>query len=281
MIKVHEIALAVGNQPLEDAIGTQNDLAWVIDGATSLSKTRAATDSASDGTWLVTRLEKELQERSTSLAPLTDILAECIIALRGHAEREWTAEPEIPPSAAVALSAVRTSGSLEYAVLADCSLVTVVDGAPFVVTDNRADDGNVAAMEKLTALVGTVPFDDAIQQVRPLLLDRRRTAMNRNSPDGYWVVALDERAAEHALTGTVELVPGQPWWLLSDGLSRCVDLFGQFGWEEFTTTHGLDLDRVLRELVEFEHGDPEAVRFPRWNISDDKAGARLSWSPDA
>jgi hypothetical protein len=281
MIAVHEVVLEVGQEPLEDAIGAQHSLAWVIDGATSLSETRVAPSAASDGTWLVTHLEEELRKRSTSLAPLTDILAECILALKGHAAREWTAEPEIPPSAAVALSAVRTDGSLEYAVLADCSLVTRVDDAPLVVTDDRADAGNAAAMELLGDLVGTVAFDAAMKQVRPLLLDRRRTAMNQDAPDGYWVVALDERATEHAMTGTVELVPGQSWWLLSDGLARCVDLFGQFGWEEFTTRHGFDLDRVMRNLVKFERGDSEAVRFPRWNIADDKAGARFSWSPDA
>jgi hypothetical protein len=281
MIRVHEIALAVGNAPLEDAIGAHDSLAWVIDGATSLAATRAAPDAESDGTWLVARLEEELRKRSSSLAPVTDLLAECIVALRGHAEREWVAEPEIPPSAAVAVSAIRGDGSLEYAVLADCSFVTRVDGEPFVVTDDRADDGNTAAMEMLSGLVGNIPFTEAIHQIRPLLLERRRAAMNRDIPDGYWVVALDEHAVEHALTGTIELAPEQPWWLLSDGLSRCVDLFRQLNWEEFTTGRGLDLDRLLRELIEFEHGDPEAVRFPRWNIADDKAGGRFTWSPDA
>lgn len=280
MLTVHEVVLEVGNAPLEDAIGAQGTLAWVIDGATSLAATRAAPDSASEGTWLVGRLEEELRQRSTSQAPVTEVLAECIVAVRGHAEREWVSEPEIPPSAAVAVTSVRPDGVLEYAVIADCSLVTRVDDAPFVVTDDRADAGNTAAMGMLSELVGTVPFGEAMQQVRPLLLERRRSAMNRDTADGYWVVALDERAVEHALTGTVELSPGQPWWLMSDGLSRCVDLFGQLTWDEFTTQRGHDLDRVLRELIDFEHGDPEAVRFPRWNIADDKAGARFTWSPD-
>lgn len=281
MITAHEVVLEVGSAPLEDAIGAQGVLAWVIDGATSLAATRAAPDAASDGTWLVGRLEEELRERSTSLAPVTEVLAECIVAVRGHAEREWVAEPEIPPSAAVAVTSVRPGGVLEYAVIADCSLVTRIDDAPFVVTDDRADAGNTAAMGMLSELVGTVPFGEAMQQVRPLLLERRRSAMNRDTPDGYWVVALDERAVEHALTGTVELSPGQSWWLMSDGLSRCVDLFGQLTWDEFTTGRGHDLARILRDLIDFEHGDPEAVRFPRWNIADDKAGARFSWSPDA
>lgn len=280
MITVNELVLEVGNEPLEDAIGTQGSLAWVIDGATSLAATRAAPDASSDGTWLVAKLEEELRKRTTSLAPVTDLLAECIIALRESAEREWVAEPEIPPSAAVALSAIRADGSLEYAVLADCTFVTRNDGEPLVVTDDRADAGNTAAMAMLTDLVGKVPFRDAILQVRPLLLDRRRTAMNRDTADGYWVVALDERAVDHALTGTVEIFPGQPWWLMSDGLSRCVDLFGQLSWDEFTTDRGLDLDRLVRELVRFEQDDPEAVRFPRWNIADDKAGACFAWRPD-
>jgi hypothetical protein len=281
MLRVHEIALEVGKEPLEDAVGFQDSFAWVIDGATSLAATRAAPEFASDATWLVARLDEEIRRRSTSLAPLTDVLSECIGALRERTFREWVAEPEIPPSAAIALSAVRPDGRLEYAVLADCSLVTRAGRVPFVVTDDRADAGNEAALALLSDLVAAVPFEEAMEQVRPLLLERRRTGMNRESADGYWVVATDERAAEHALTGVIDLAPDQPWWLLSDGLARCVDLFAMFDWRDFVSRYGFDLGRLSADLIEIERRDGSAQEFPRWNISDDKAGARFSWTPDA
>jgi hypothetical protein len=281
MITDHEIVLTVGKEPLEDAIGFENEFAWVIDGATSLASTRAAPESVSDATWLVARLDAEIRRRSTSLAPLTDVLAECIGALSEHAAREWVSEPEIPPSAAIALSAVRPDGRLEYAVLADCSVVSQVGRAPFVVTDDRADAGNSAARDLLAELVVTMPFTDALEQVRPLLLERRKTGMNIDAPGGYWVVALDDEAARHALTGVIDISPGQPWWLLSDGLSRCVDLFNLFDWRDFVSSRGFDLGRIRDELIAFEEQDADARAFPRWNISDDKAGARFSWSPDA
>jgi hypothetical protein len=276
-ITIEESKTLHGRPPLEDLIGTQGTMAWVIDGATSRSTVRVAPDHPSDGAWLVARLDEQLRRLHGSEQPLSDILQESIAAVADCARREWIGEPEVPPSAALALTAMREPGRLEYAVLADCTFATDVNGRAFVVSDDRPDADNSGRLSRLTNLLEEHSFDAAIEILRPSLIERRLQAMNRKGPSGYWVASTNPLAANEAIYGAVEVVPGGYWWLLSDGMARCVDLFRLYDWDSFVDLHGFDLEKVLRDVLEVEHRDPEARVFPRLNISDDKAAARLTW----
>lgn len=276
-IGMAESQVLPGRPPLEDRIGHHGTMAWVIDGATSRSPVRVAPDHPSDGAWLVARLDEELRHRHDSRDPLTDVLAEAISGVRERARREWVGEPEVAPSAALALTAMRSPGVIDYAVLADCTFATSVDGAAFVVSDDRPDADNAGRLEQLSGLLEDHSFAAAMEILRPSLVERRLRAMNRRSPDGYWVASIDPAAAHESLTGSVEIGPTTSWWLLSDGMARCVDLFGFYDWDSFVSQQGFDLERVARDVVTAELADPEARRVPRFNISDDKAAARFTW----
>lgn len=277
-VRLEEATVLPGRPPLEDRIGTSGAAAWVLDGATTRSLVRVAPDHPSDGVWLVDRLDAELRKRGDSRLPLKELLAESIAGVAARAREEWAGEPEVPPSAAIALTAMRVPGIVEYAVLADCSFVAGRDGAPLVVTDGRPDADIGGRLRQLTELLEHHSFEEAIDILRPSLVERRLQAMNRHVPDGYWVASIDPSVADEALTGHIEIGRGGHWWLLSDGMARCVELFGLYSWESFIADQGFDLEAVARDLVAVEADDPEARAFPRLNISDDKAGARLAWT---
>lgn len=276
-LEMADSRILAGRPPLEDLIGFRGRMAWVIDGATSRSRVRVAPEHPSDGAWLVARLDAQLQRLHEAREPLQDVLAEAIASVREQAQQEWVGEPEVAPSAAIALTAMRSPGVIEYAVLADCTFATHLDGAAFVVTDERPDADNAGRLEHLSNLLEEHGFTAAMEILRPSLVERRVRAMNSSAPDGYWVASIDPVAANEALTGSVEIAPGASWWLLSDGMARCVELFELYDWDSFVMDRGFDLEQVERDVLEAEHNDPEARRIPRFNISDDKAAARLTW----
>ncbi len=276
-ITLEEVKVVPGRLPLEDRIGSQGNMAWVIDGATARSLVRVAPDHPSDGVWLVDRLDSELRSLADSHAPLQELLAEAISGVARRAASEWIGQPEVPPSAALALTAMRSPGAVEYLVLADCTFATATTDSAFVVSDGRPDADIAERHQKLTTLLKERSFEEAMAVLRPELVERRVRAMNQHVPDGYWVASIDPAAAAEAITGSTEIAPGKPWWLLSDGMARCVDLFGLYSWESFVTRQGFDLETVAHDLLKVEESDPEANAFPRFNISDDKAAARLTW----
>jgi len=76
----------------EDRVGTAGALAWVLDGASSVMVTDAATDSL----WVVDHLDRALRELADHPVPLDELVAAAIARLAARAEREWLATPMCP-----------------------------------------------------------------------------------------------------------------------------------------------------------------------------------------
>jgi hypothetical protein len=270
--KVLDRVSRAGSPPNEDAIDCQGSLAWIIDGATSLSAERC-TQRESDGLWLVDVVTEVFRSEGSTRSTPTEVLRTAISEVSSRAQREWSTEPVVPPSAAVGL--VRADGDrLDYAVLADVSIVYDSGDGPIEVTDSRPDDLNVAAREHLAGLLAAgTDFANSIASTRPLLAAHRREKMN--SLRGYWVLSLDVAAADSALTGTIHTTG--PILLASDGFTRGSQLFGL--WQDWrrALSGSVSLEVLADEVRATELDDPQCFRFPRWSVHDDLTAGRLAW----
>ena len=254
----------------EDLIAWSGNLAWVIDGATSLSA-RQVTNRPSDAIWLVERLSQSITERSESAASLSDILAESIDDVATAAGSEWSGTPEVPPSAAIGMVRLRER-TVDFLVLADVSVITVTEAGAMEFCDDRVDRGNHVArsvMEEELSRSGDLQL--ARERVSPLLLDHRRNNMNVNG--GYWVAALDPEAADHSLRGTMECC--SEVLLATDGFVRALRPLNLYpNWESMLTP-GTSLRSVADRIRKRESDDANCIAFPRWNTHDDLAAARF------
>jgi hypothetical protein len=258
----------------EDRLGKCGSVAWVIDGASAVSEQRVTDHESSDASWLVERLEEALQDLSgeTDLT-LQQLVAKAIMHTAERAAKDWKAEPEVPPSAA--LGVIRSDGHrTEYLVLADISVIfRTGESEALEITDQRVDSANTEARSAMTALLDEgLSIEEARRATMPFLA-RARSQMNKEG--GYWVAARDEHAVDHALCGEVEGV--SEVILASDGFMRILRPFGLIPDVGVLFTPGHSLGRLAEKVRKAEHDDPETRRFPRWSVSDDLCAQRLRW----
>jgi hypothetical protein len=189
----------------EDLVLTGPDFVVVLDGATA----PPGVDSGCRHTvaWLVAQLARHLATPllTGSSAPLADLLADAITAVRaGHADTCDITNPD-SPSSTVAMLRVRPD-HLEHLVLADSPLVL---RSPSGVTtphcDNRVDylpEYSLAAVRRL-----------------------------RNQPGGFWVASTEPKAAYEAVTGTTDRADVEVVAVLTDGASRYAERYGH-SWDD-------------------------------------------------
>ena len=189
----------------EDLVLTGPDFAVVLDGAT-------APDGVDSGcrhsvAWLVSQLASYLATPllTRSAAPLTDLLADAITAVRGtHAATCDIANPD-SPSSTVAMVRLQPD-HVEHLVLADSPIVTRSPaGAIRVHSDDRID---------------LLP-ERSLEAVRRL----------RNQPGGFWVASTEPKAAYEAVTGTTDRADVEVVAVLTDGASRYAERYGH-SWDE-------------------------------------------------
>ncbi|MFF9676776.1 integrase [Streptomyces eurythermus] len=207
-----------------------------------------------------------LQAVSRSPArPLAECLADSIDRVRSlHSDSCDLTYRASPTSTVVA---ARINGErLEYLVLGDSSLLLEEkDGGTTVVTDRRLDEVGKRLRGPVDALpTGSPEHSAALADYREALTGLR------NRPGGFWIAGPDPQAAEHALTGTVELDSLATVTLLSDGATRLVDRFQLADWAQYLdvlTSSGPD--ELIRRVREAEKSDPDGRRWPRGKAHDD------------
>lgn len=223
----------------EDLVLTGPDFVVVLDGATA----PPGVESGCRHTvaWLVSHLATQLAPPllSHSSAPLTDLLADAISAVRAaHADTCDITNPD-SPSSTVSMLRIQPD-HVEHLVLADSPLVV------------RSPTGAI-----------TVHSDDRIDLLPEYSLAAVRRL--RNQPGGFWVASTDPKAAYEAVTGTTDRADVEVVAVMTDGASRYVERYGH-PWEDLVdvlTTDG------LRELVDrvwaYDEAQPAGVRGKRYD----------------
>jgi hypothetical protein len=189
----------------EDLVITGPDFAVVLDGATAPK----GVDSGCvhDVPWLVRQFAVQLAPPllARSSAPLPDLLADAIVAVRDtHAGSCDVSNPD-SPSSTVAM--VRLAPDhVEHLVLADSPVVL------------RSPAGRV-----------TVHLDDRVERLPERTLEAVRRL--RNQPGGFWAASTEPKAAYEAITGTTDRADVDVIAILSDGASRFTERYGH-SWDE-------------------------------------------------
>lgn len=169
------------------------------------------------------------------------------------------------PTATVVAIRVRT-GTLEYLVLADSSLVLTTDaGDTEVISDRRLSE----VLADSRAALARVPPD---HPGRPAAFRAHAATVRRlrNAPGGFWVASPDPAVAEHALTGFRPLASLRSALLLSDGVTRLTEDYGLATLAELMQAARLEGPaRLIRWVRAAEESDPDGTRWKRRKLSDD------------
>lgn len=194
---------AAPDRPNEDAAAHAGAVAVLADGAGVPARFRAGC--VHTVAWyshaLVAALVRELADPA---AEMREALARAIAAVRDLHGGTCDLEAGSPSATVVA---VRARGDLlEHLVLCDSSLLLARrDGSSARLTDLRVD-----------AVVAQERTPEAIEA-------------RRNAPGGFWVARHEPEAAREALVGAEPLAAVQRVALVSDGVTRAVDLLGLCG----------------------------------------------------
>ncbi|WP_433012920.1 protein phosphatase 2C domain-containing protein [Kribbella sp. CA-294648] len=228
-------------EPAPDRVGVNEDLVIagpdfvvVLDGATAPAGVESGC--VHSVVWLVARLGTQLAIPllGGSRAPLGDLLADAILAVR--AEHEDTCDLANPDSPSSTVAVVRISDEqVEHLVLADSPVVL------------RGPDRRV-----------TVLADNRIDLLPEYTLESVRRW--RNQPGGFWVASTEPKAAYEAVAGTTERAAVEVVALLTDGASRYSERYGH-SWEELVGLLETGGPRALVDRVRRYDGDAAVGAF--------------------
>jgi hypothetical protein len=262
---VTAIAPGRAQVPNEDAVRFSEHVAVVVDGVTAPAGMETGCEHGTP--WYANQLASQLV--TTSSDGIQDLRSALSLAIRNVADMHREScdlHADGTPSATVAV--VRQRKQLaEYLVLSDATITLEAHGAVQVVTDDRL----ASLLAEPRRAVQSAPADSKIreQHLRELVTTQRKL---RNVPGGYWLAGTVPQAAEHAVTGSVQLSQDLCVAVMTDGAARLVDMFGACSWSE-----ALDGLRVagpeawIQRVRELEATDPGMIRWPRYKVSDDAA----------
>ena len=259
-MKANGACLAGGTPPGQDCWTVTEHAAVVLDGASSF------TPSVADATQYVTTLAEALAQRLPILdSAIPDVLRDAI----GVTVTELDLTSESTPSSTVVIARERSS-TLEVFVLGDSTaVVQTTDGQLHRITDSRLSE--VAPHLRTEYRLRLSEGSGYDERHRALLGDLQREEERvRNRPDGYWIAAADEHAAEHGVTASFPLESVEFCVLSTDGAQRVIDHL-DIDWQDVVRQAPDSLDSFLERLRRWEETvDPNGVRLPRSKRHDDK-----------
>lgn len=251
----------------EDGWGHAGSWAWVLDGATpTAAELAGATGSPAAALVQALGAALHLGAQNGASDPVQLTAAAISRATRTRAAEERPAPRRA--SACLGLVQLIDPGDgplLRYLVLGD---VTIVVSRPRSLT--VVDDPFAVSRESdyLQAASGNS------ERFQAILREHRRMM---NADGGYWIVADDPAAADHAVRGGIEVSVGDTVLLASDGLARAVDLLGRYpSWRQLVAhARAVGLAGVVSQLRTAERTDPQRTGWARAKVHDDATGVLL------
>jgi Protein phosphatase 2C len=261
------------DKPNEDAMGAGGAVAFVLDGATGLGDAplmRADSDAA----WVAQKAAAALCNYAPGFAGDLDSL---VYKAAVDVERAFAADRlresyeayEIP-WATLAVCGV-TSGALNLAFLGDSRLLVRDEhgaihhfGAPL-----KYRKGEQALAQKMIA--GAQGERLGIETIRATVMPQLRASRAKvNTPEGYWLLGPDPRAAAHVVKSQLRIGAGAMVMLMTDGFYALIEDYKVYDDAGLVRAAlGKGLAALGDELREIELNDPLGKRFPRMKTSDD------------
>lgn len=246
----------------QDAYGHNDNIFWVIDGATEVFENNCLS-SLGDVYWVVQTLNKKLKEGNT-LLPLKDFVGEAISKMYEMAVEVSPSITEIPINVlpTYAICCIRCMDSyLEYFFLGDCSLF--VSHTPDIrYTDNR--------IEPFHLQVNAVKeqYKDNVDLYRSEVLKKVREIKKYiNAESGYWIGTFDASIASHAIVGKVDIRVGDHILLCTDGFRPSLDEANLFEYNPLDIFYKKSLQSIItkQNKAELKHFMETGI-----DIADDK-----------
>ncbi len=259
----------------EDCVGATDSAAWVLDGATGLGQSYLPGNS--DAVWFVTSLDEAFRKEFTSSAksPTGQALKLALQRITEAFKKSSNGEPIVPyeaPSASFAMVRL-VEKNLELHTLGDCKIIYQIDTGPITVFGkSKVEELDEGARKELMGVKDGTPgisHGDALLRIRSTL---RANRSRMNTPDGYWVLGLDDSAVDHLQSQIIDLsnIYKIAVLLMSDGFTRIYDTFKKYDLESvlFKALKG-DGRKMIEEIRRLESADPACSSFVRFKAHDD------------
>lgn len=247
--------------PSEDRIFTARDAVVVLDGATQ------AFPLERGGGWLADELGRRLVEQLDS-APSAGLKAILRRTLQDLVD-VFNLVPGLSPSATVSIVRCR-GGLVEVLVLCDSPVVVKErSGTLHIVRDSRLEDLREGVQTPKGLRDSSDPaWIEVIQHFESL----------RNQPAGFWVASASPEAADHAVTASFVATDLSVVVVATDGAAAGVDQYDIYkDWNHAVDHVANSPAEFLERVHALETSDPDAMRWQRAKVHDDKAIAVLDF----
>lgn len=230
----------------EDRAGQAGELAWVIDGATSLTD-RPVLPARTDAEWLADHVTRYLT--GTASRRLPDDLPSLYADIAGDVARVL-AQLRFPPGTlppACSCGIVRRTGdTLTMGIVGDAFLY--VPGHDVLLSDPLFARREAAGVGAASATPGATPGTSLLVADRPGIAARRREYISGSA--GSFVLSNNPAVSAGVRQATVRVADGQAVLLCTDGFARLVDPYGLYpSWAELAdAARGGGLAGLLAEL---------------------------------
>ncbi|MGI9355077.1 MAG: hypothetical protein ACR2PF_07950 [Rhizobiaceae bacterium] len=265
----------------EDAAGSSDHCAFVIDGATGLGEHPVMSGAGSDSAWLAGYASDFLAKNLTPDHDVRSVVRDCIGEVRrifDAARGDQTVGRYAWPSASFVI--VYSDGErARFAGLGDCTIISnnqhsIDIFSPLANFSSFESDWAAAHLRRAD---GFKARKDLLSDAETLDDLRKARALQNTPESGVWTLGLEPAAVDHIVVAEHELSASHYCLLCTDGFSALVDSYGAYTPE---TLLAASLERGLESLIEelrhIENEiDPEGERFPRFKRSDDATALLL------
>ena len=257
----------------EDIGGCISNAAWILDGATSLSR-RTVPDSngqhISDAAHFVTTLSAEVHRGIGNGQDIARALDSSLRSVRQDADIRGFLDEEVDvPSASFA--AVQLTGPcLQVANLGDCTILLQADNGTITsFGDSAVRQLDAALLSSYLALRRKVSDRGAVREALVPLIRENRARMN--TPGGYWILEPRGLGLSGLQQMTIRFSTEVRGLLVTDGLYRIVDTYHLMRMEEFfeEAFSASGLERLVSHTRDAEILDSNETRWPRVKARDD------------
>ncbi|MEM9223381.1 MAG: hypothetical protein AAGB11_13385 [Pseudomonadota bacterium] len=247
----------------EDGFGAQENVAWVIDGATGLGDEQLLA-GPSDAAWLTSVLDGSLRKNVAAERDPAALLsmAAAEAEARFHSERLRSPKENYEIPTAAVLVASFHSDRVEIVELGDCAVF--IESAEGLARFGGTEQGRALEQENARRFMGS--GKGRSPEVVALLRKVRNLA---NTPDGYAIFAPDAASTERARRHTHSWSGTGHALLVSDGYEAASEDYGLFDGAGLLGAALQNIEGPLTALRDVERNDPHCTRFPRFKQSDD------------
>ena len=263
----------------EDRVYSCDDFAFVLDGATCLTKEHYS-DFGSDAEWYSDWWCEYLKAQLGNIKKtIPDILKDGIKkVVKDYKKLSNNATPEDFPSATLSLIR-RVKGMIEIYSLCDTSIIFLAkSGDTLFVQDasNVVKDGlNVikiracAKQEGLSLIPARQKFGDIVKQGREI----------KNKPCGYYVLSDSVEAIDHGIYNTIDENLIDKVMLLSDGYSQVFDVVKFMSYDKLIKKVNTlkDVEKIYKKLYKYQESDKNGDKYPRFKVRDDASVAFMKF----